>query len=41
MDTDEKKPFLKTPYNMFKEKDTGIIAYRSPYSNKYYPKIAS
>ena len=41
MDTDAKRPFLKTPYNSFKEKDTNIITYRSPYSNKYYPAIKS
>lgn len=37
MDTETKRPFLKTPYNCYKDKQTNKINYRSPYSNKYYP----
>lgn len=31
-------PFLKTCHNMCRDK-SGVVSYRSPYSNKYYPPI--
>ena len=37
---EKKKYYLKTPYNIYKPKDNDVVAYRSPYSNVYYPSIA-
>lgn len=39
-DTAAKKHFLKTPYNLYKIKDSDAISYRSPYSNQFFPPVA-